>query len=160
MQPSVSRSTVKINQVFWITQEMVMYKEQYKANIMDQELEETKVVNIIPSPRLHISINYIIGEPWTVNGFFLLHLLLCDEWLRIWNIIADKEALDEKACHCRCCGHIFKKMWITKHMRNTQNWESWAQEVHVQGWIFLRDLQDSLIDNLDKFIQPSPENTV
>ena len=31
--------------VFWITQETVMYKEQYKAKMVDQELEETKMVD-------------------------------------------------------------------------------------------------------------------
>ena len=66
------------------------------------------MVDLIPSPRLHITIEYIIWEPWTVNCFFLLCFLLCDEWLGILNVFADEEALEEKVCPCRCCGHIFK----------------------------------------------------
>ena len=34
------------------------------------------------------------------------------------------------------------------------------QITYHQGWIFLRDLRDYLIDNLDKFRQSSPGNKV
>ena len=41
---------------------MVVYKEQYKTTMVDQELDKPRWwrVNGIPSPRLLIIINYII----------------------------------------------------------------------------------------------------